>query len=158
MNFCTVSPRRFILLTVMTALSLPSLAELESAAELVHRFVLPTPQYSWPLLNQRAGCEVWVKHENHTPVGAFKVRGGIVYLDWLRRTHSDAAGVISATRGNHGQSQAFAARHLGLRAVVVVPVGNSREKNAAMRALGAELVEHGEDFHAADECGLAQQG
>ena len=150
MNFCTVPPRRFILLTVMAALSLPSLAELESAAELVHRFVLPTPQYSWPLLNQRAGCEVWVKHENHTPVGAFKVRGGIVYLDWLRRTHPDAAGVISATRGNHGQSQAFAARHFGLHAVVVVPVGNSREKNAAMRALGAELVEHGDDFHAAD--------
>ncbi len=130
--------------------TLPSLAEIESAAELVHRFVLPTSQYSWPLLNQRAGCEVWVKHENHTPTGAFKVRGGIVYMDWLRRAHPEAAGVISATRGNHGQSQAFAARHFGLHAVVLVPLGNSREKNNAMRALGAELVEYGEDFHAAD--------
>src|SRR5437763_14757260 len=139
---------------VVTIPTLPSFAELESAAQLVHRFVPPTPQYSWPLLNQRAGCEVWTKHENHTPVGAFKVRGGIVYLDWLRRTHPDAAGVISATRGNHGQSQAFAARHFGLHAVVVVPVGNSREKNAAMRAVGAELVEHGEDLQAANQYDL----
>ncbi|HEV3040722.1 MAG TPA: threonine dehydratase [Candidatus Angelobacter sp.] len=130
--------------------TLPSLSEVESAASLVHRFMPPTPQYSWPLLNQRVGCEVWVKHENHTPVGAFKVRGGIVYMDWLRRMHPEAAGVISATRGNHGQSQAFAAGHFGLRAVVVVPHGNSREKNAAMRALGADIVEHGDDFHAAD--------
>src|SRR3989449_9937468 len=129
---------------------LPSFAELESAAELVHRFVPPTPQYSWPLLNQRAGCEVWMKHENHTPVGAFKVRGGIVYMDWLRRTHPQTKGVISATRGNHGQSQAFAARQLGLRAVVVVPFGNSREKNAAMRALSAGLEGHGGDVPASD--------
>jgi threonine dehydratase len=129
---------------------LPSLAGIESACKLVHRFVPPTPQYSWPLLNQRAGCEVWLKHENHTPVGAFKVRGGIVYMDWLRQAHPEVKGVISATRGNHGQSQAFAARHFGLSAVVVVPHGNSREKNAAMRALGAELIEHGDDFHAAD--------
>lgn len=135
---------------VTTVPTLPSLAELEFAAELVHRFVLPTPQYSWPLLNQRAGCEVWLKHENHTPIGAFKIRGGIVYMDWLRRNHPDAAGVITATRGNHGQSEALAARHFGLRAVVVVPRGNSREKNAAMRAQGAELVEYGDDFHAAD--------
>ena len=130
--------------------TLPSLEQLESAAQLVHRFLPATPQYTWPLLNQRAGCEVWVKHENHLPIGAFKVRGGIVYMDWLRRTHPDAKGVISATRGNHGQSQAFAARHFGFHAVVVAPRGNSREKNAAMRALGAELVEHGDDFHAAD--------
>ncbi|HEY6971919.1 MAG TPA: pyridoxal-phosphate dependent enzyme, partial [Candidatus Angelobacter sp.] len=129
---------------------LPSLLELETAADLVHRFVPPTLQYSWPLLNQRAGCEVWLKHENHTPTGAFKVRGGIIYMDWLRRTHPEAKGVISATRGNHGQSEAFAARQFGVQAVVVVPFGNSREKNAAMRALGAELVEHGDDFHAAD--------
>ncbi|HEY6969002.1 MAG TPA: threonine dehydratase [Candidatus Angelobacter sp.] len=129
---------------------LPSLLELETAADLVHRFVPPTLQYSWPLLNQRAGCEVWLKHENHTPTGAFKVRGGIIYMDWLRRTHPEAKGVISATRGNHGQSEAFAARQFGLKAVVVVPLGNSREKNAAMRALGAELIEHGDDFHAAD--------
>jgi len=133
-----------------SATALPRLAEIESASELVHRFLPPTPQYSWPLLNQRAGCEVWLKHENHTPVGAFKVRGGIVYMDWLRRAHSEVKGVVSATRGNHGQSQAFAARHCGLSAVVVVPHGNSREKNAAMRALGAELIEHGDDFHAAD--------
>lgn len=135
---------------VTTVPALPSLVELESAAELVHRFVVPTPQYSWPLLNQRAGCEVWVKHENHTPIGAFKVRGGIVYMNWLRGTHPDAAGVITATRGNHGQSAALAARHFALRAVVVVPRGNSREKNAAMRGQGAELVEFGDDFHAAD--------
>ena len=130
--------------------ALPSLLDLETAADLVHRFVPPTLQYSWPLLNQRAGCEVWLKHENHTPTGAFKVRGGIIYMDWLRRTHPEIKGVITATRGNHGQSEAFAARQFGLQAVVVVPFGNSREKNAAMRALGAELVEHGDDFHAAD--------
>lgn len=135
---------------VATVPKLPSLDELESAAELVSRFVAPTPQYSWPLLNQRAGCEVWIKHENHTPVGSFKVRGGIVYIEWLRRTHPETKGVISATRGNHGQSQAFAARDFGLRAVVVVPHGNSPEKNRAMQALGAELIEHGDDFHTAD--------
>lgn len=135
---------------VLTTAALPSLSQLESASELVHRFVPATPQYSWPLLNAHAGCEVWLKHENHTPVGSFKVRGGIVFMDWLRRTHPQAKGVISATRGNHGQSQAFAARHFGFHAVVVVPRGNSCEKNEAMRALGAELVEHGDDFHAAD--------
>ncbi|HEY6251802.1 MAG TPA: threonine dehydratase [Candidatus Angelobacter sp.] len=133
-----------------TASTLPSLAQLESAAELVHRFVPPTPQYSWPLVNARAGCEVWIKHENHTPIGAFKVRGGIVYMDWLRRNHPEAKGIISATRGNHGQSLAFAASRFGFPAVLVVPHGNSRDKNAAMRALGAEVVEHGDDFHAAD--------
>jgi threonine dehydratase len=131
-------------------MQLPTLPEIESAAELVHRFMPPTPQLSWPLLNQRAGCEVWVKHENHTPVGAFKIRGGIVYMENLRRTHPAATGVVSATRGNHGQSQAFAARHFGLKAVVVVPFGNSREKNAAMRALGAGLIEFGDNFHDAD--------
>lgn len=136
--------------TLTEVSTLPTLAEIESSAELIRRFVPPTPQYSWPLLNQRAGVEVWVKHENHTPLGAFKVRGGIVYMDWLRRAHPQVAGVITATRGNHGQSMAFAARHFGLRAVVVVPLGNSRDKNAAMRALGAELIEHGDDFHAAD--------
>src|SRR5512142_5771 len=129
---------------------LPGLGEIEDAAKLIYRSMPATPQYSWPLINARAGAEVWVKHENHTPVGAFKVRGGIVYMDWLRREHPEAKGVISATRGNHGQSQAFAAKHFGLKAVVVVPHGNSREKNAAMKALGAELVEYGDDFHAAD--------
>ena len=131
---------------------LPSLAELEAATALVRAAgVPPTPQFTWPLLNARAGCEVWVKHENHTQVGAFKVRGGLVYFDWLARTQPGVRGVIAATRGNHGQSVAFAAQRNGLRAVIVVPRGNSSEKNAAMRALGAELVEHGEDFQAALE-------
>ncbi len=110
-----------------------------------------TPQYTWPLLNQRAGAEVWVKHENHSPVGAFKVRGGLAYMDWLKREQPEVTTVVSATRGNHGQSIALAASRMGIRAVIVVPHGNSREKNRAMRALGAELVEHGEDFQAALE-------
>jgi threonine dehydratase len=130
---------------------LPDLAELEAGSTLVYRHMLPTPQYSWPLLNARVGTEVWVKHENHTPIANFKVRGGIVYLDHLHRTSPAATGVISATRGNYGQSIGFAAAKLGLRAVIVVPHGNSREKNAAMRALGVELIEHGEDFQAASE-------
>ncbi len=128
-----------------------SLAELETAAELVHRTLTPTPQICWPLLSDRCGCEVWVKHENHTPIGSFKVRGGLVYMDDLARSRPAVAGVITATRGNHGQSVAFAARALGLEAVIVVPRGNSVEKNRAMRALGAELVEHGHDFQAAYE-------
>src|SRR2546425_1801010 len=122
---------------VATVPTLPSFAELESAAELVHRFVPPTPQYSWPLLNQRAGCEVWMKHENHTPVGAFKVRGGIVYMDWLRRAHPETKGVISATRGNHRQSPALASRPVRLSAGGVVPFRHSPAKKAAMRARGA---------------------
>jgi len=121
------------------------LVELESAAALVHAVIPPTPQYSWPLLNERAGFELWVKHENHTPIGAFKVRGGLVLLETLRRT-AGFRGVISATRGNHGQSLAFASARAGARCVILVPHGNSREKNAAMRALGAELIEHGKDF------------
>ena len=125
------------------------LTDLESAAALVHAVVPPTPQYSWPLLNERAGFEVWVKHENHTPIGAFKVRGGLVLLDALRRKPG-FSGVISATRGNHGQSLAFASARAGARCVTFVPRGNSREKNAAMRALGAELIEHGRDFDEAE--------
>ncbi len=121
------------------------LAELESAAALVHGVMPPTPQYSWPLLNARAGFELWVKHENHSPIGAFKVRGGLLLLDALRR-QAGFRGVISATRGNHGQSLAFASARAGVRCVILVPHGNSREKNAAMRALGAELIEHGRDF------------
>lgn len=128
-----------------------TLSELETAAGLVHRQMAPTPQYAWPLLGQRAGCEVWVKHENHGPTGAFKVRGGITFIDWLRRTRPDCPGIITATRGNHGQSQARAATAAGMRAVVYVPKGNSVEKNAAMRAFGAELREHGEDFDTARE-------
>lgn len=127
-----------------------SLPELESSAAFIHEFIGPTPQYDWPLLAGRCGCEVWVKHENHTPIGAFKVRGGLVYLDALAR-QGHTGGVITATRGNHGQSIGYAARRLGIRVVMVVPQGNSVEKNAAMRALGVELVEQGHDFQAAAE-------
>src|SRR5262245_8984660 len=136
-------------------MNLPTLAELEAAAALIRQHVPPTPQYVWPLLCERAGCTVWVKHENHTPIGAFKVRGGLVYLADLKKREPGCRGVIAATRGNHGQSVAFAARRCGLRAVIVVPHGNSVEKNAAMRALGAELIEHGHDFQASLE--YAQQ-
>ncbi len=132
-------------------LSLPSLDEIRRAAELVYCSMPPTPQYTWPLLNARAGAEVWVKHENHTPVGAFKIRGGLVYVDWLRRERPEVTTVVSATRGNHGQSLAFAAGQRGLHAVIVVPHGNSAEKNKAMRALGAELLEFGDDFQAASD-------
>ena len=126
-------------------------AELEAAARLVHGAMLPTPQHCWPLLCARLGAEVWVKHENHTPTGAFKVRGGITFVDWLRRAHPEAKGVATATRGNHGQSIARAATAAGLRAVIVVPHGNAVEKNAAMVSFGAELVEFGEDFDVARE-------
>lgn len=125
--------------------------ELEAARRLVYAAMPPTPQQRWPLLERRLGAQVWVKHENHTPVGAFKIRGGLVYLDGLRRRDPDLRAVVSATRGNHGQSIAFAAARTGFAATIVVPHGNSVEKNAAMRALGAELVEHGEDFQAARE-------
>src|SRR4051812_42666868 len=128
-----------------------TLARLEAAADLVHAIMPPTPQICWPLLSERCGTEVWVKHENHTPIGAFKVRGGLVYLSDLRRSMPEVRGVITATRGNHGQSVALAAARVGLSATVVVPHGNSREKNAAMRAFGAGLVEHGSDFQAAAE-------
>jgi threonine dehydratase len=122
------------------------LAALEEATALVRRTMPPTPTHVWPLLAERAGCEVFVKHENHTPVGAFKVRGGLVYADALRRERPEARGIVSATRGNHGQSLAFAGRRAGLAVVIVVPRGNSAEKNAAMRALGAEVIEEGRDF------------
>ena len=130
---------------------LPTLAEIEAAAAIVRPVVPATPQFSWPLLNARAGCELWVKHENHGPLGAFKVRGGLVYFNRLLEREPGVRGVIAATRGNHGQSVAFAAGRCGLRAVIVVPHGNSVEKNAAMRALGAEMIEHGDDFQAALE-------
>ncbi|TAK41531.1 MAG: threonine dehydratase [Betaproteobacteria bacterium] len=119
-----------------------SVAELEAAARIVYAAMPPTPQYAWPLLGERAGCEVWVKHENHTPIGAFKLRGGLVYFERNR----PAKGVISATRGNHGQSIAFAGRRAGVPVTIVVPHGNSREKNAAMRGFGAQLIEFGGDF------------
>ena len=135
------------------------LATLEAAAELVHRVVPPTPSYCWPLLARRVGAELWVKHENHTPIGAFKLRGGLVYLDELRRREPQIPGVVTATRGNHGQSIAYAATRLGLAATIVVPHGNSVEKNRAMAAFGAWLVEAGHDFQAAHEyaVGLAER-
>ncbi len=123
--------------------------ELAEAADLVHAAMLPTPQHNWPLLDAATGCETWVKHENHAPTGAFKVRGGITFVEWLRRTNPHARGICTATRGNHGQSQARAARAAGLSAKVFVPYGNSIEKNAAMRAFGAEVVEFGDDFETA---------
>lgn len=124
----------------------PGLNEIQRAAEVVYDFMPATPQYCWPLLCEQVGAEVWVKHENHTPVGSFKIRGGLVYFSHLRQSRALSEGVISATRGNHGQSIGFSARHWGVPATVFVPHGNSVEKNAAMRALGVELVEHGKDF------------
>ena len=128
--------------------------ELDAATAIVRRHVLPTPQYSWPLLDEVAGSRVIVKHENHTPVGAFKVRGGLVYMDRLVSERPEVTGVVSATRGNHGQSLAFAGRHAGRTVTIVVPHGNSVEKNAAMRALGAEVIEFGVDFQEARERSL----
>lgn len=130
---------------------LPSLSELENAAQIVARYMPPTPQYRWPLLEERLGVETWIKHENHTPLGAFKVRGGLVYFDHLHKELARSPGVVCATRGNHGQSIAFAAAKYGIPATIVVPHGNSVEKNAAMRGLGAKLVEYGDDFQAALE-------
>jgi len=122
------------------------LHELETAAALVYRVMPPTPQYAWPKLGRRLGCNVWVKHENHTPTGAFKVRGGIVYVDRLCRSQPGIPGVISATRGNHGQSIAFAAARAGVPATIYVPKGNSPDQNSAIAAFGANLVEFGKDF------------
>lgn len=131
-----------------------TLPALEKAAARVHAVLPPTPQIAWPLLAQRSGCDVFVKHENHQPVGAFKVRGGLVYVDSLSqgsRPKGLIKGLVSATRGNHGQSLAFAGCRAGLAVTIVVPFGNSAEKNAAMRALGAELIEAGRDFDEARE-------
>ena len=128
-----------------------TLTELDAAAAVVYEAMRPTPQQRWPLLDQRLGAAAWVKHENHTPVGAFKLRGGLVYFDALLRREPGCRGVISATRGNHGQSVGYAARRHGVAATIVVPRGNSVEKNAAMRALGVELIEHGTDFQESRE-------
>ncbi|WP_368491667.1 threonine dehydratase [Pseudomonas sp. Hg5Tf] len=122
------------------------LTALREAARLVHASVPATAQYAWPRLAERLGCDVWVKHENHAPTGAFKVRGGLLYVQWLLEQKPQVRGLVTATRGNHGQSMALAARNAGLPIIIVVPQGNSREKNAAMRALGAELIEYGADF------------
>ncbi|NNE86061.1 MAG: threonine dehydratase [Alphaproteobacteria bacterium] len=132
-------------------MELPNKVEIETAAKTVYAAMPPTPQYAWPLLAERTGASVWVKHENHSPIGAFKVRGGLVYMSGLRASQPNCTGVIAATRGNHGQSIAFAARANCLNAVIVVPGGNSQEKNAAMQALGAELIVHGHDFQEAYE-------
>jgi threonine dehydratase len=127
------------------------LEELAEATEVVRRHVPPTPQYEWPMLNAVAASTVVVKHENHTPVGAFKVRGGLVYFDRLVRERPEVTGIVSATRGNHGQSLAFAGREYGRSVTIFVPYGNSVEKNASMRALGADVVEFGDDFQEARE-------
>lgn len=127
-----------------------SLEDLQRALRLAHANLPETPQIAWPLLSARTGASVWVKHENHLPTGAFKVRGGMVYAERMSR-EQPGAGLISATRGNHGQSLAFAGRCFGLPVTIVVPFGNSTEKNAAMRALGARLIEHGADFEEARE-------
>jgi threonine dehydratase len=131
-----------------------TLTELEDVIPLVRASVPPTPQYAWPLLKALTGVDVVVKHENHTPTGAFKVRGGIVYFDRLKHERPQVQGVVTATRGNHGQSLAFAGARAGIAVTIVVPHGNSIEKNAAMRAFGAELIEHGRDFDEAKEAAI----
>ncbi len=136
-------------------MKLPTLDELKAAADIVYRTMPPTPTHAWPLVRERLGTRIFLKHENHTPTGAFKVRGGLVYFDALKRNVPNCPGVISATRGNHGQSVGLAARRAGMRATIVVPHGNSVEKNAAMRALGVTLIEHGEDFQASREYAAA---
>jgi len=128
-----------------------STQDLEEAASLVHKVVPPTPQHSWPLLAHHTGCEVWIKHENHTPTGAFKVRGGVIYMESLKTENPSCTGVIAATTGNHGQSIAVAATNAGLNSVIVVPRNNSLAKNRAMTAQGARLIVHGEDFQEAFE-------
>lgn len=128
-----------------------SLEKITQASELVYQYMLPTPQYNWPQLSQTLGTELWVKHENHTATGSFKIRGGITYLDWLKKNNPMVKGIITATRGNHGQSQARAGRAQNFDVKIIVPKGNSIEKNAAMRSFGAEVVEFGEDFDAAKQ-------
>jgi threonine dehydratase len=142
-------------------LQLPTLSDIEAAAQVVYQSFQATPQYRWGTLSQRLGTDCWVKHENHTPVGAFKIRGGLTYFDQLRQTGDMPREVISATRGNHGQSMGWAARAHGVACSIVVPRGNSTEKNDAMRALGVNLIEHGEDFQSAREHAMqlaAQRG
>jgi threonine dehydratase len=123
-----------------------TLEELDRAAGLVYQVMAPTPQYAWPKLRTRIGCNVWVKHENHTPTGAFKVRGGLVYMDRLKRAQPRVPGIVTATRGNHGQSISFAAGRAGIPATIYVPHGNSPDQNASMSTFGARVVEFGKDF------------
>lgn len=132
-------------------MNLPTLNDIETAAEVVYQSFAATPQYRWATLSQRLGTDCWVKHENHTPVGAFKIRGGLTYFHQLAMRGALPKAVISATRGNHGQSMGWAARAHGVDCTIVVPQGNSTEKNAAMRALGVTLIEHGTDFQASRE-------
>jgi threonine dehydratase len=132
-------------------MNLPTLHDIEDAAQVVYREFAATPQYAWGLLGQKLGATCWLKHENHTPVGAFKIRGGLTYFDQLAKSGSLPHEVISATRGNHGQSIGWAARAHGVACTIVVPHGNSSEKNAAMRALGVTLIEHGADFQESRE-------
>jgi len=127
-------------------MQLPSLEQIRAAQTLVYRHMPPTPQYSWPLINGRLGTEAWVKHENHTPVGAFKLRGALVYVGWLMQSRPELQGVVAATRGNFGIGVGMAARLMGLKAAIVVPRGNSKDQNRALQAQGVELVEHGHDF------------
>src|SRR5579863_1620756 len=115
-------------------MTLPSLAQIREAQKILYRYMPPTPQYSWPLINSRLGADVWVKHENHTPVGAFKIRGALLYMEWLTQTEPGLRGVVAATRGNHGQGVAMAARLHAVPCAIVVPHGNSVEKNRAMVA------------------------
>ena len=136
-------------------MSLPTLPEIEAAAQVVYREFAATPQYHWGLLTEKLGAACWVKHENHTPVGAFKIRGGLNYFDQLAQRGAMPAEVISATRGNHGQSIGWAARAHSVHCTIVVPHGNSLEKNAAMRALGVHLIEHGTDFQESREHAMA---
>jgi len=130
------------------------LTELENLIPVVRASVPPTPQYAWPLLKALTGVEVVTKHENHTPVGSFKVRGGLVYFDRLKRERLQVRGIVTATRGNHGQSLAFGGARAGVPVTIVVPYGNSHEKNAAMQSFGAKLIEHGRDFDDAKEAAI----
>ena len=130
-------------------MQLPTRQEIEGAAAAIDAVVPPTPQYSWPLLNERTGCELWVKHENHTAIGSFKIRGAMCYIGRLVARERAVPGVIAATRGNFGQAVAFAAAHHGIRSTIVAPHGNNPEKNRAIRARGADLIEEGDDFQAA---------
>ena len=131
--------------------SLPTIEEIRAAQQLVYSVMQPTPQIAWPLLAERIGTEVWVKHENHTPIGAFKARTAVVYAAELFRENRGITGLVTATRGNHGQSVALAARRFGVPAYVVIPSGNSVEKNAAMRAQGATLIEFGNEYQESKE-------
>ncbi|HAJ12532.1 MAG TPA: threonine dehydratase [Comamonadaceae bacterium] len=138
-----------------SVIHLPTADDIQAAAQVVYREFPPTPQYRWALLSRRLGAHCWLKHENHTPVGAFKIRGGLTYFDQLKRRGELPREVISATRGNHGQSVGWAARAHGVKCTIVVPHGNSREKNDAMRALGVDLIEHGTDFQESREHAIA---